>query len=82
MEPNRCEEMMSAVFQNWLDMILLVDADDGRILSANRAAARILGHRPEGLVGKDFTVLFPKPDKREGKSWHERVRTSDAVFEP
>jgi PAS domain S-box-containing protein len=81
MEPNRCEEMMSAVFQNWLDMILLVDADDGRILSANRAAFRILGYRPEELVGKEFTVLFPKPDKREGSSWHERVRASDAVFE-
>jgi len=81
MEPNRCEEMMSAVFQNWLDMILLVDADDGRILSANRAAFRILGYRPEELVGKEFTVLFPKPDKTEGSSWHERLRASDAVFE-
>ena len=81
MEPNRCEEMMSAVFQNWLDLILLVDADDGRILSANRAAARILGYRPEELVGKEFTALFPKADKREGRSWHERVRTSDSVFE-
>jgi PAS domain S-box-containing protein len=76
-----CEEMVSAVFQNWEDMVLLVDADTGRILKTNRATSRILGYKPEELVGRNFATLFPRLSMKDKEIWHERIRASDSVFE-
>jgi PAS domain S-box-containing protein len=53
------EEKFGAVFRESLDMIVILDAGTGDILSANRASHRILGYDHQGLVGQHVSLLFP-----------------------
>jgi diguanylate cyclase (GGDEF)-like protein/PAS domain S-box-containing protein len=52
------EERYRLLFDSADDAIVMVDADSGRILDANRTAAHWTGRSPQDLLGRDFTGLF------------------------
>ncbi len=52
------EEKYRALVENASDFIFMIDGE-GRVLSLNKAAARILGREPEEAVGKSIFDLFP-----------------------
>ena len=72
------------VFQMVEEAVLLVDDASGKILEANQAASRILGHEDGSIVGKSLHSMF---DDRSGEALQAMLAearvvgrsTSDAV---
>ena len=54
------QEKFEIVFREYLDVMLVLDAHDGRVLHANEAASRVLGHHEAHLVGLPFETLWPE----------------------
>ena len=54
---SRLARQQSLILDN--DMIGMVRAQDRRILWANRAVERLLGHAPAGLTGQSTRILYP-----------------------
>ncbi len=52
------EERYRILFDHATDAIVMVDADDGRILDANHMAALWSGRDRQALIGSDFGSLF------------------------
>ncbi|HEY7545574.1 MAG TPA: response regulator, partial [Blastocatellia bacterium] len=52
------EEKFRAIFQESLDLIVIIDSESGQILEINRAAHRSLGYEVDALTGKHFSILF------------------------
>jgi PAS domain S-box-containing protein len=52
---------LSAIVESSLDAIYTYDLE-GRLLTWNRSAERLYGHRPHEIIGQNVAVLFP-PDK-------------------
>ena len=66
----RLAEENSALIENSLDLIALIDAD-GRFLRLNAATFDILGYRPEELVGRRYDELL---DDQE-RAWFQALRS-------
>ena len=57
-----CMAQMSALFDEALDVIVVVNGEDGLISRVNRRAEAVWGYAPEALVGKPLSVLLPGND--------------------
>lgn len=57
-----CMAQMRALFDAALDVILVVDGEDGRIRRVNRRAESVWGYTPEALEGQPLRKLIP-PDE-------------------
>jgi PAS domain S-box-containing protein/putative nucleotidyltransferase with HDIG domain len=79
--PQNPEEKFKTVFEQALDAILILNADTGDILEANKAVEPLLGHTPETLRGKHFRVLFPEDSQITRAELLENLQTRGAVFE-
>lgn len=53
------EEKFKAIFDNSLDLIMVIDSQNGQILKVNRAVRSILGYAEGTLTGQHFSILFP-----------------------
>jgi PAS domain S-box-containing protein len=56
------KEFNEGIVQNMAEGIVVQDAD-GNLTFVNPAAARLLGHTPEGLLGQHWTAIIP-PDQQ------------------
>lgn len=54
-------EMFELMFAEANDAILVVDADSGRIISANRRLQELTGYPRKELEGMDAVLLYPDP---------------------
>ncbi len=54
------QEKFEVVFREYLDVMLVLDARDGRILHANEAVSRVLGYEERWLAGQPFDRLWPE----------------------
>jgi len=70
-------ERFQSIVERFLDVVLVVDAHDGRIHYVNAAARTALGHEPRDLVGAPFSGLFPPETV---SMLLERLRAHDAVL--
>jgi PAS domain S-box-containing protein len=75
------EEKFGAVFRESLDMFLIIDAQTGKIISANRATQTILGYEPEGLVGTDFAMLFLSQTSASEPEFVQRLREKGSLLD-
>ncbi len=75
------EEKFRAIFQESLDLIMIIDSETGLILQVNPAARRNLGYEAEALTGKHFSILFPAESKSSRKDLLDELRVHGAVFE-
>lgn len=64
-----------AIVENVLEGIVTADAD-GRIQSFNRAATSIFGYEPQEVVGKNLSMLMPKPDRSRHDRYLARYETT------
>lgn len=72
------EQRFAAIFQESLDVILIIDASTGTLLEVNTSAERLLGYPPGALTGKDFATLLPAEGAPEPRG---TVRVRGDVFE-
>src|SRR3712207_5526417 len=70
----RLAEENTALIENSLDLISLIDAD-GRFLRVNNAAVEILGYRPEELVGRNYSELLREDDCEKFRALRNELRT-------
>ena len=57
-EKRRTEGQLRSVFDATLDCIVVID-EYGRIQSINHAVTRLLGYKPEELIGENVRILVP-----------------------
>ncbi|MDX1475544.1 MAG: ATP-binding protein, partial [Reinekea sp.] len=62
------EEKFKAIFDNSLDLIMIIDGQNGQILKVNQAVRTILKYTKEMLVGRHFSILFPSAENAEDKT--------------
>ena len=53
------EQAFAAIFEEALDVILLIDPSSGEIVQVNHAVERHLGYSPAHVTGRHFSILFP-----------------------
>lgn len=75
------DEKFRAVFENALDVILIVDCHRGTILECNRAADFVLGYEDRELIGRPFSSLFPEKDTALSGNLGEHLSVHGPVFE-
>lgn len=56
------EERFRVMFNGSVDVIMVVDADTGKMLQVNDASMRILGYDPQQLINQSFSTLLKKHD--------------------
>jgi PAS domain S-box-containing protein len=72
------EEKYRALVENASDLIFMMDAED-RVLSLNKAAARLLRREPEQVVSKSIFDLFPNEIAAEySRDLKEVFRTGES----
>ena len=72
------EEKYRALVENASDFIFMIDVE-GRVLSLNKAAARLLRREPEEVVGKSIFDLFPNEIASEySRDLKEVFRTGES----
>lgn len=76
------EERFRAIFEHSSDAIFLVDPEDGKTLSANRAAEKLLGISQKELIGRtrDQDVLVEDPALEEFLAERKRKGRAQAVL--
>lgn len=75
------EAQFRAVFRSSLDVILIIDGQDGHILNANPAVQRNLGYGEEALIDKHFSAIFPPQAAQTADRYLKQFRLQDGVFE-
>lgn len=70
------------VFNETLDIIIIISGTDGTILEVNRAIERMLGYRREQLLGQHFSQLFPPIDENiSAADLLSQLQVHDVAFE-
>lgn len=75
------EEKFRTIFNESLDIILLVDSRSGYILNVNKTVERLLDYESDALIGKHFSILFPPEATRAVRDIEDEIRINGAVFE-
>jgi PAS domain S-box-containing protein len=57
--PDAATQGFEHLFDEALDVIILIDPQNGEIVRANRAVERCLGYSPARIAGRHFSILFP-----------------------
>ena len=70
------QEKFEVIFDEYLDIMMVLDAFDGGILHVNNAVSRVTGYDPDKITGQDFLSLWPAGDARA-----QAARTIAAVQE-
>ena len=63
-------------FESLKDYAIMTLDAGGHITSWNEGATRIDGYVAREIVGKDFSVLYPPEDIRQGKPGHQLKRAA------
>jgi PAS domain S-box-containing protein len=75
------EQKLHSVFDQSLDVILIIQGATGTILRANRAAFLHLGYDEEALIGRHFSRLFPTGSLLAPGDLLDKLRVTGPVFE-
>ncbi len=62
-EVRTSKELLEKTFASMREAVLIVDADNSRILDCNPVATSIFGYSREELVGKTLEFLYPSPKR-------------------
>ena len=65
------EELFRLLVSSVQDYAIFMLDPGGHIISWNAGAQRIKGYEPEEIIGKHFSVFYPKEDVESRKPWRE-----------
>ncbi len=68
-------QFYQTIFDRSLDAMIIVDANDRTIRTANRTTKEILGYNPEDLESKPFANLFPRQMEQNTEQTWEQVKS-------
>ena len=71
LQMRQSESRLRAIADTAVDGMVMIDAQ-GRVQSFNAAAERILGWRPEDVVGQNVSMLMPEPDRSRHDTYLQR----------
>ena len=71
LQMQQSESRLRAIADTAVDGMVMIDAQ-GRVQSFNAAAERILGWRPEQVVGQNVSILMPEPDRSRHDTYIQR----------
>ncbi len=77
------EERFRLLVDSVVDYAIATLDDEGTVTSWNRGAEKITGYKPDEIIGRHFSRLYPPEDIRANKPWkqlqmaRERGRTYD-----
>lgn len=80
-QTRQSEENFKTIFQNALDVILIIDIKNGLILKDNQIISHILGYEEGYLIGKPFWILFPEKSQRSPKDIIKKLQVQGSVLE-
>lgn len=76
------EQCLRMFVQNVKDYAFVLIEPDGRVAGWNPGAERLKGYREEEIIGKHFSIFYPKDDIERGKPKMELERaTAEGTFE-
>jgi PAS domain S-box-containing protein len=76
------EERFRLLIEDVKDYAIFMLDENGRIASWNAGAERLNGYKADEIIGKPFSIFYPKEDLRRGKPHHElEVTTAVGRFE-
>ncbi len=61
------EERLRLIVEGAKDFAIIMLDPGGRVLTWNQGAERLIGYRPEEIIGRHFSVFFTAEDTRSGK---------------
>ena len=59
----RSEQKFRNIFESFQEILLVIDAESGTILSANHAVERLLGYKARDVIGKPFSTICPSASR-------------------
>ncbi|PUA98061.1 PAS domain S-box-containing protein [Acidovorax sp. 107] len=71
LQMRQSESRLRAIADTAVDGMVMIDAR-GRVQSFNAAAERILGWRPDEVVGQSVSMLMPEPDRSRHDTYLQR----------
>jgi PAS domain S-box-containing protein len=74
------QAQFKALFDEALDVILVVDGQNSTILQVNNVVRRILGYEPAALISKPFSIFFPARSEDEQKHLATKLRSDGHAF--
>ncbi len=77
----RSAEKFRTIFEESLDVIMVLDGETGEILQINPATTLVMGYRKEDLVGKHFKTLFPPDSNLSRDDLVEKLEVNGSAFE-
>lgn len=75
------ESQLWTLFDDALDIIMIVDVNNGKILSVNQTITRLLGYTRDLVLDQHFSMLFPKNSPYSLENSHQEIIINDAVIE-
>lgn len=76
----RFEEKFKTLFDESLDIVIILDAETGDIISANSALNRALGYLPDDIIGQHFSIFLPDEEQLQDDELMDQVQTVGAIF--
>ncbi|HEX2542069.1 MAG TPA: PAS domain S-box protein [Caldimonas sp.] len=74
------EQRLRLIVDGVKDHAMFLVDPEGRVVSWNPAAQRVLGHDAAAMVGKDAALLYPADDRAAGKPQAELAAVAHAGF--
>jgi PAS domain S-box-containing protein len=79
-ERQRTQAQFKALFDESLDVILVIDGHNSRILNVNNMVRPALHYEPANLIGKHFSTLFPPETEAEQAQIVDELQAFGHVF--
>ncbi len=74
------DEKFTSLFDGFMDGLVIVDSENGRIIRANNRLGAMLGYEGGALVGEAFDILLPEKSKRSKIDLLKELQVCGGVF--
>ncbi len=75
------EKRLEMIFSKSLDVIIVVDPENGKIIGINPVVKNLLGYEPKQLIGKNFDSIFPTEPQVSRQEMIDSFNLHGAIIE-